>query len=453
MAVTWQPSLLDLDEPTSIDPSLTGRQRNALDETSWLDLLPSWVRGGDALLEELTTGAPWLPQRTRQMWDSEVAEPRIVAQWPDLRTLPPIVEQMRAAVSVAYATDFDLVAVNLYRDGRDSVAWHGDTVRHTHVSPIVVTVSLGARRPFRVRPNGGGATVFDQSLGAGDLLVMGGRMQHDWQHAVPKTTRTVGARMSLTFRHSGPAGAADRSCPRPPARRHHAARSSGAKVSASAAVEQGTTEVTAGDDVERTASPWAAAYEAGRDRWSHAEAARGTSTAVLGSVAPRSRILDVGTGRGVDVVRYAAAGHTVTGIDLVALPEWPAIESAWPNASFVRCALLDHVVDVPYDVVVDAGCFHHQRPDVLGRYLSAIRALLRPAGTLWLATLQPRTLDNPHAPELAARQADGVFTLAFDERSIRRLCLDAGLEVTGTRVVRRDRPNELDDLLIRATAS
>jgi alkylated DNA repair dioxygenase AlkB len=206
--VVWQPSLLDLGAPTSLDPSLPGIHRISLDATSWLDLLPAWVHGGDALLDELTTDAPWQPQRTRQMWDSQVAEPRIIAQWPDLATLPPVVEQMRTAVSGAYATDFDLVAINLYRDGRDSVAWHGDRVRHTHLAPLVVTVSLGARRPFRVRPVGGGPTVWEQSLGAGDLLVMGGRMQHDYQHAVPKTTRAFGARMSLTFRHSGPPGKA-----------------------------------------------------------------------------------------------------------------------------------------------------------------------------------------------------------------------------------------------------
>lgn len=206
MSITWQPSLLDLGEPTTIDLDLAGRTRIRLDATSWIDHLPGWVHGGDALLDKLTTTAPWLPQRTRQMWDNEIAEPRIVAQWPDVATLPPVVEQMRVAVSVAYDTDFDRVAVNLYRDGRDSVAWHGDRVRLTHQSPLVVTVSLGARRPFRVRPYGGGPTVLELTPGAGDLVVMGGRCQHDFQHVVPKVRRFVGARMSLTFRHSGPAG-------------------------------------------------------------------------------------------------------------------------------------------------------------------------------------------------------------------------------------------------------
>ena len=206
MGVSWQPSLLDLGAETSFDPSYAGRKRIQLDGTSWLDLVPSWVTGGDGLLAELVDNAPWAPQRTRQMWDTEVREPRIIAPWPDLPTLPPQVEQLRHAVSTTYATDFDRVAVNLYRDGRDSVAWHGDRVRLTHANPIVVTVSLGARRPFRVRATGGGPTLVDLALGAGDLLVMGGRCQHDFQHAVPKTRLATVARMSLTFRHSGPAG-------------------------------------------------------------------------------------------------------------------------------------------------------------------------------------------------------------------------------------------------------
>lgn len=207
MSVRWQPSLLDLDTMPAFDPTFTARRRRRLDATSWLDLTPAWLCGGDTVLERLAEAAPWAPQRTRQMWDTEVREPRIVAQWPDLATLPPVVDAMRLAVSQAYDTDFDLVAVNLYRDGHDSVAWHGDRVRFTHATPIVVTISIGARRPFRIRPTGGGPTVVDLALGGGDLLVMGGRTQHDFQHCVPKTRNAAGARMSITFRHSGPAGA------------------------------------------------------------------------------------------------------------------------------------------------------------------------------------------------------------------------------------------------------
>lgn len=204
--VSWQPSLLDLDVAPAIDPRFLGVQRFPLDEHAWVDLLPGWARGGDSLLDRLIATAPWEPQRTRVMWESIVQEPRILARWPDLTTLPPVVADMRAALSDRYATDFDLVAVNFYRDGRDSVAWHGDRVRLTHADPLVCTVSLGHRRRFLLRPRGGGRSIVSWALGAGDLVVMGGACQHDWEHCVPKASH-AGARLSITFRHSGAAGA------------------------------------------------------------------------------------------------------------------------------------------------------------------------------------------------------------------------------------------------------
>jgi alkylated DNA repair dioxygenase AlkB len=203
--LSWQGSLLDVGAEPSIDPDMPGLQRFHLDDRSWVELLPSWARGGDTLLSTLLAIAPWEPQKTRVMWDNVVREPRILARWPDLATLPSPVEDMRAALSGRYATDFDLVAVNLYRDGRDSVAWHGDRVRLTHTDPIVCTVSLGHRRRFMLRPRGGGKAALSWALGAGDLVVMGGACQHDWEHCVPKMAY-AGARLSITFRHSAQRG-------------------------------------------------------------------------------------------------------------------------------------------------------------------------------------------------------------------------------------------------------
>lgn len=208
MAMSWQASLLDLDVEPAIDPSLTGLRRIDLDDSTWVELLVGWARGGDALLEQLATDAPWGPQRQRRMYDAVVDEPRILAHWPDLTALPPVIADMQRALSRRYVTDFDRVAVNLYRDGRDSVAWHGDRVRLTHTDPLVATVSLGARRRFLLRPRGGGRTVLSLQLGAGDLLVMGGACQHAYEHTVPKVAH-AGARMSLTFRHSGQQGQLD----------------------------------------------------------------------------------------------------------------------------------------------------------------------------------------------------------------------------------------------------
>jgi alkylated DNA repair dioxygenase AlkB len=207
-AVHWQPSLFQTEERPSLDASLAGLRRRRLDAHSWVDHLPGWVRGSDALIAEMAETAPWLPQRQRHMYDRIVDEPRVVAPYADLAALPPLVGEMRRVLSRDYlapdaGVEFDSVLVNLYRDGHDSVAWHGDTVRKTLRNPLVVTVSLGTPRRFLMRSAAGGPTV-RFLLGDGDLLVMGGAAQHDWQHTVPKHTRALGARMSITMRHSQP---------------------------------------------------------------------------------------------------------------------------------------------------------------------------------------------------------------------------------------------------------
>ena len=112
----------------------------------------------------------------------------------------------RAAMSdtTRYGVDVDSCLVNLYRDGHDAVAWHGDTVRKLMPTPHVFTVSLGVRRRFELRHRRGGPVVRTYLPGEGDLIVMGGRTQHEWLHAVPRDRRVSGARMSVTFRHSRP---------------------------------------------------------------------------------------------------------------------------------------------------------------------------------------------------------------------------------------------------------
>jgi alkylated DNA repair dioxygenase AlkB len=197
--LTWQTSLPY--ETADLRHRLRDAEVIRLDDRSWVEFVPDWFPDGDGLLETLAHEAPWDPQRQRVMWDQLVDEPRILARWPDLATLPQPVSSMREALSERYRVDFDLVAVNLYRDGRDSVAWHGDRNRLTHKNPIVVTVSLGERRTFAMRPRGGGAAAISLRLGGGDLMVMLGGCQHEWEHSVPKVAR-AGARMSVTFRHS-----------------------------------------------------------------------------------------------------------------------------------------------------------------------------------------------------------------------------------------------------------
>jgi alkylated DNA repair dioxygenase AlkB len=204
VTLAWQESLFDDHPGGDGGLSFSGVRRRALDERCWLDLAPDWVpRHGD-LFDELHESAPW-QQRERRMYDKDVLEPRLVAAWSGdgLARLPARLQEIRSAVSDHYRAEFDSVLVNLYRDGRDGVSWHGDTVRKTLPEAVVVTVGLGERRRFLLRPGTSGPPAVRLETGHGDLVVMGGRTQHEWQHTVPKAAK-AGARMSVTMRHSRP---------------------------------------------------------------------------------------------------------------------------------------------------------------------------------------------------------------------------------------------------------
>jgi alkylated DNA repair dioxygenase AlkB len=201
-AVGLQGSLFD-GGPPEVDVDFDGLRRVPLDERSWVDSAPGWLRGSDQLFADLVdTGR--FTQRTVRMWERTVPEPRLTAGWStdvSSEELPDALRAISAALSGRYGVTFDRIWVNLYRDGRDSVAWHGDRNRHSHRNPLVATVSLGARRKFRLRPVGGKPQL-ELHPGHGDLVVMGGACQHEWEHTVPKDAKAVGPRMSITLRHT-----------------------------------------------------------------------------------------------------------------------------------------------------------------------------------------------------------------------------------------------------------
>jgi alkylated DNA repair dioxygenase AlkB len=204
--VLWQPSLLDGvgagdDAATPrIDRSFAGLVRQQLDDAAWIDHVSGWVEGQDALFAELLKTAKWATQ-TRRMYDNIVDQPRLTASWRRANKEPilPILGDIAGALSARYGREFTSGGLNLYRDGRDSVAWHCDRIPKEVVQPIVGIVSLGHPRTFRLRPKGGG-----RSLGivvhGGDLIVTGGTAQRTWEHSVPKVA-SAGPRISVTFRH------------------------------------------------------------------------------------------------------------------------------------------------------------------------------------------------------------------------------------------------------------
>jgi alkylated DNA repair dioxygenase AlkB len=197
----WQGSLFAFDDPT-VDPLLLGVERVHLDDESWIDFLPGWMLGADLVFGELVARLPWR-QREVTMYERVLPEPRLTAWWIDAAGAPeplPVLAEARAALSRHYTRPFDTIGFNLYRDGRDSVAWHGDRERSLHDDSVVAIVSVGAPRAVLGRPRGGGPSQ-GWHVGRGDLLVMGGRCQHDWEHCVPKVTGPTGPRLSIMFRH------------------------------------------------------------------------------------------------------------------------------------------------------------------------------------------------------------------------------------------------------------
>src|SRR5919202_4820241 len=206
MTLAHQPSMWDVAEEAALTP-LPGRVvRHELSHGAWVDHLPGWVTGSDAVLEVLLGDIGWRADR-RQMYEREVAVPRLLRWYPGHEPLPhPLLTEAREALNRHYAPElgerFVTAGMCLYRDGRDSVAWHGDRIgRGRSEDTMVAIVSLGEERKLMLRPNGGGAgRSLAFSLGHGDLLVMGGSCQRTWEHAVPKSTRPCGPRISVQYR-------------------------------------------------------------------------------------------------------------------------------------------------------------------------------------------------------------------------------------------------------------
>jgi len=204
---SYQGCLFALDDP-ACDETFAGGRRIQLDDDSWVDIVPRWMRGADLVFGELVARLPW-GQREVVMYDRLLPEPRLTAWWSVRHDTPealPVLADARRVLTRRYGRPFDTIGYNLYRDGRDSVAWHADRERYVHEDPVVAIVSVGAPRSFQLRPRAGrpgsdGGEHHQFLVGQGDLLVMGGACQHDWEHCVPKVAHAPGPRLSIMFRH------------------------------------------------------------------------------------------------------------------------------------------------------------------------------------------------------------------------------------------------------------
>ena len=180
--------------PPAFDRQFSTLAREQLGLGAWLDRQPAWVANHQALFDELATELPWRAE-SRPMYTRVVVVPRLLARIEG----HPLIEEMRLALSERYGEDFVRTTAALYRDGRDSVAFHGDTTARDMLQATVATVSLGTPRKFLLKPTEGGRSQA-YALGAGDLVVMGGTCQRTWRHAIPKVAQDVGPRIAVMFR-------------------------------------------------------------------------------------------------------------------------------------------------------------------------------------------------------------------------------------------------------------
>lgn len=195
------------------DPKVT---RIALDATSWVDIVEDLVPAGDEVHADLLKGVAWKQGRVFR-YERWIDEPRMGAwQHGDRRHGALVgVERWLAA---RYRVTFDGVALAHYRNERDGVGWHRDREMRWLDDTVIGVLTLGARRPWRLRPLGGPKGLRDDDdlrdvielrPRSGDLLVMGGRCQADWLHAVPQVTGRCASRISAQWRWTSRRGRRD----------------------------------------------------------------------------------------------------------------------------------------------------------------------------------------------------------------------------------------------------
>jgi len=202
---TVQPTLFTDDGAAG--PGALDSTRTPLSRGAWVDVCRDWMHGPDALFATLLEDVPWRAER-RHMYERVVDVPRLLCFYDEEAALPhPALDEAKRELDAHYRGElgepFATAGLCLYRDGADSVAWHGDTIgRGSREDTMVAILSLGAPRTLALRPRGGGESL-RFALGHGDLVVMGGSCQRTWEHAIPKTARPCGPRISVQFRPRG----------------------------------------------------------------------------------------------------------------------------------------------------------------------------------------------------------------------------------------------------------
>ncbi len=199
------------DEPIQIDPSASF-ERIALDGTSWVDVCRNWVIGSQALFDDLLATVPW---QTTQLfrYEQSVEERRLSSGWRRGKPLPhPVLAEITRAIQRKYRVEFPGFGIIQYRNGSDGQGFHRDTDMRWLDDTVIAVLTLGAQRPWLLRPRenrytndlssiGQQGATHDLAPACGDLIVMGGRCQADWEHSVAYVrSSNVGVRISLQWR-------------------------------------------------------------------------------------------------------------------------------------------------------------------------------------------------------------------------------------------------------------
>lgn len=189
--------------------------RHQLDDTTWVDLVGGFVRAPAEATARLLRDVAWSQYEVLR-YDRYVAEQRLGAT---LRAdNDPLIRQTEMHLVATYRRPLEGAVGLLYRNGADFQGLHSDRAMRWLDDTLVAIVVLGARRPFVFRPRGSWVDAVAQRVrpgddpadivlhpGEGDLLVMGGRCQADWLHAVPACD-VAEPRISLTWRWTSRGG-------------------------------------------------------------------------------------------------------------------------------------------------------------------------------------------------------------------------------------------------------
>ncbi|MBK8970180.1 MAG: alpha-ketoglutarate-dependent dioxygenase AlkB [Hahellaceae bacterium] len=177
-----------------------------------LILITELLPNPEAILQTLLGEVPW-QQDTLRFGGREVPIPRLQSwhgephctyTYSRLKMAPkpmtPTLESLRQRMQLHAATPFNCVLCNYYRSGNDSVSWHADNEPELGPNPVIASISLGYPREFQLRPNRPPRSVLKLLLPHNSLLIMRGRLQHFWQHQLPKTSQ-ADLRLNLTYRY------------------------------------------------------------------------------------------------------------------------------------------------------------------------------------------------------------------------------------------------------------